>query len=63
MHIRSNTFKSKSEAMFPPTSLNQARLEVLDDVLPEDLTPPNEKKVLSIHKFKYFGSIITPPPK
>jgi len=40
MHVRSNASKSKSEAMFFPVSLKQAKQEVADNVLPEDLTLP-----------------------
>jgi hypothetical protein len=46
--------------MFFPASLKQAKLEVMENITPEDLTPPNGKKVHFIHKFKYLGSIITP---
>jgi hypothetical protein len=44
MHIGSNTSKSKSEAIFFPTSLKQAKLGILDDILPDDLTLSNGKR-------------------
>jgi hypothetical protein len=60
MHIGSDTTKSKSEAMFFPSTLKQARHKVLNSVIPEDLSLPNNKKVHFVHSFKYLGSIITP---
>lgn len=60
MHVGSNASKSKSEAMFFPASLKQAKQEVADNVLLEDLTLPGGKTVHFVHKFKYLGSIITP---
>ena len=46
--------------MFFPASLKQAKQEVADNVLLEDLTLPGGKTVHFVHKFKYLGSIITP---
>ena len=60
MHLGSENTKSKSEAMFFPFSLKQARNDFLDNKLPEDLLLPNGKKVHYVNKFKYLGSIITP---
>jgi hypothetical protein len=60
MHIRSNTSKSKSKAIFFPASLKQAILKVVENIIPEDLALPNEKKGHFIHKFKYLRSIIAP---
>jgi hypothetical protein len=60
MHIGLNTSKSKSEAMFFPASLKQAKTEVLSGTLPDDLVLPNRKRVHFVHKFKYLGSVITP---
>jgi hypothetical protein len=60
MHLGSENTKSKSEAMFFPSSLKQARNDFLDNKLPEDLLLPNGKKVHYVNKFKYLGSIITP---
>jgi hypothetical protein len=62
MHVGSSTSKSKSEAMFFPASLKQAKTEVLNgtSILPSDLILPNEKRVHFVHKFKYLGSIVTP---
>jgi hypothetical protein len=41
-------------------TLKQAKLEVLNNVMPEELILPNDKKVHLMHKFKYLGSTITP---
>ncbi len=60
MHIGSNDTKSKSEAMFFPSTLKQAKLEVLNDITPEELILPNDKKVHFMHKFKCLGSTIIP---
>ena len=51
--------KSKSEAMFFPASLEQAKNDY-NDKLPKDLLLPNNKKGDYVMKFKYLGSIITP---
>jgi hypothetical protein len=60
MHVGSNASKSKSEAMFFPASLKQAKQEIADGILPKDLTLPGGEMVHFVHKFKYLGSIITP---
>ena len=60
MHIGSNATKSKSEAMFFPATLKQAKFEVCNNIVQEDLTLPDEKKVHFVHSFKFLGSIITP---
>ena len=60
MHVGSNASKSKSEAMFFPASLKQAKQEIADGILPKDFTLPSGKMVHFVHKFKYLGSIITP---
>jgi len=60
MHLGSQTSKSKPEAMFFQSSLQQARNDVDNNVLPEDIILSNGKKVHFISKFKYLGSIITP---
>ena len=60
MHLGSNTVKSKSEAMFFPASLKQARNDFDNNILPEDILLTNNKKVHFVNKFKYLGSIITP---
>ena len=60
MHIGSNATKSKSEAMFFPATLKQAKFEVCNNIVQEDLILPDEKKVHFVHSFKYLGSIITP---
>ena len=58
--VGSNTVKSKSEAMFFPASLKQARNDFENNILPEDILLTNNKKVHFVNKFKYLGSIITP---
>ena len=60
MHLGSETTKSKSEAMFFPTSLKQARSDQTNNHVPEELLLPNNKKVHFVSRFKYLGSIITP---
>jgi hypothetical protein len=60
MHIGSTTFKSKRKDMFFSTTQKQARTEIMDNLLSENLILPNDKKVHFDHKFKYLGSIITP---
>ena len=60
MHLGSEKSKSKSEAMFFPASLKQAKNESDNNILPADLLLPSNKKVHYVKKFKYLGSIITP---
>jgi hypothetical protein len=60
MHLGSETSRSKSEAMFFPNSLKQARFNYENDILPSDLQLPNNKKVHFVKNFKYLGSVITP---
>jgi hypothetical protein len=60
MHLGSASTKSKSEAMFFPASLKEARLNYDNNKLPNDLQLPNNKKVHFVKNFKYLGSIITP---
>jgi hypothetical protein len=60
MHLGSETKKSKSEAMYFPTSLQQAQHDFEKNILPEDIILANRKKVHFVNKFKYLGSIITP---
>ena len=60
IHLGSEATKSKSEAMFFPTSLKQARSDQTNNHVPEELLLPNNKKVHFVNRFKYLGSIITP---
>ena len=60
MHLGSETTKSKSEAMFFPTSLKEARLDNENNKLPNELQLPNKNKVHFVKNFKYLGSISTP---
>ena len=59
MHLGSETIKSKSEAMFFPASLKQAKNDNNKNILPEDVLLPNNKKVHFFMKFKYQGSNVT----
>ena len=60
MHLGSSKIKSKSEAMFFPASLKQAKEEFDHNILPDKLLLPNDKNIHFVNKFKYLGSIITP---
>ena len=60
MHLGSNSIKSKSEAMFFPASLKQARHDFENNILPDDIILSDNKKVHFVNKFKYLGSLITP---
>ena len=60
MHLGSDSIKSKSEAMYFPPSLKQARDDLANNHLPKDILLPNGKKVHFTNKFKYLGSLITP---
>ena len=60
MHLGSDNIKSKSEAMYFPPSLKQAKIDFDSNSLPEDLLLPDKRKVHYVNKFKYLGSIITP---
>ena len=52
--------KLKSEAMFFPASLKQAKEDLSNNALPENLLLPNNKHIHFANKFKYLGSTITP---
>jgi hypothetical protein len=52
MHLGSDKIKSKSEAMFFPSTLKQARIDFSNNTLPEDILLPNNKKVHYVNKFK-----------
>jgi len=55
MHLGSSKTKSKSEAMFFPSRLKQAK-EVFDNnILPKNLLLPNEKNVHFVNRFKYLS--------
>jgi hypothetical protein len=60
MHVGSSTSKSKSEAMFFPASLKQAKTEVSNGTLLDNLDLPEGKRVHFVHKFKNLGYVITP---
>ena len=46
--------------MYFPPSLKQAREELDNNILPEDISLPGNKKIHFVNKFKYLGSLITP---
>lgn len=58
MHLDSYTAKSKSEVMFFPASLKQAKS--LSTLLLEDIILLNDNRIHFASKYKYLGSIITP---
>jgi hypothetical protein len=60
MHLGTPKTKSMSEAMYFPPSLKQAKGDFDNNVLPEDIFLPDNKKIHFLNKFKYLGSIITP---
>jgi len=60
MHLGTPKTKSKSEAMYFSPSLKQAKEDFDNNVLPEDIFLPDNKKIHFVNKFKYLGSIITP---
>jgi hypothetical protein len=60
MHLGNPSTKSKSEAMFFPASLKQAKEDLSNNTLPENLLLPNNKHIHFTNKFKYLGSTITP---
>ncbi len=57
MHLGSLSTTSKSEAMFFPASLKEAKLQT---ELPEDIVLPDGARIQFTKKFKYLGSLITP---
>jgi hypothetical protein len=60
MHLGTASTKSKSEAMYFPPSLTQAKKDFDNNTLPEDIYLPGNKKIHFVNKFKYLGTIITP---
>jgi hypothetical protein len=60
MHLGTPNVRSKSEAMYFPPSLKQAREEFEKNILPENILLPGNKKIHFVNKFKYLGSLITP---
>ena len=60
MHLGLDTVQAKSEAMYFPPSLKQAKYEFDNNILPDDIILGNGKKVHYVNKFKYLGSFITP---
>jgi hypothetical protein len=61
MHVGNSTTKSKSEAMYFPPSLAEARKLEEEGYLPEDIKlPENDERIGFAPSFKYLGSVITP---
>ena len=60
MHLGTASTKSKSEAMYFPPSLTQAKEDFDNNTLPEGIYLPGNKKIHFVNKFKYLGTIITP---
>jgi hypothetical protein len=60
MHLGSPNTKSKSEAMFFPSSLKQAKEDFNNNILPQKILLPDDKNIHFVNKFKYLGTIITP---
>ncbi len=61
MHVGNSTTKSKSEAMYFPPSLAEARKLEEEGYLPEDIKlPDNDERIGFMPSFKYLGSVITP---
>jgi hypothetical protein len=59
MHVGNNNTKSKTEAMFFPESLKEARNLTTSGILPPDIKLPDNQHVRFTHSFKYLGSTIT----
>ncbi len=57
MHLGSDSSKSKSEAMYFPASLKEAKMQT---ELPGDLTFPDGSRIHFTKSFKYLGSVVTP---
>jgi hypothetical protein len=60
MHVGNDKSCSKTEGMFFPSTLNQAKQEANEEITPEDLYYTNGNKIHLTKYFKYLGSIITP---
>ncbi len=61
MHVGNSTTKSKSEAMYFPPSLAEARKLEEEGYIPEDIKlPDNDERIGFAPSFKYLGSVITP---
>jgi len=61
MHVGNLTTKSKTEAMYFPPSLTEAKKLEEEGYLPEDIKLPHDNERISFSSnFKYLGSIITP---
>jgi hypothetical protein len=59
VHMGSNNTKSKTEAMFFPSSLKEAKKLTAEGSLPANITLPNNQQIQFTHSFKYLGSVIT----
>jgi hypothetical protein len=59
MHVGHNNTKSKTEAIFFPNSLKEAKKLITENSLPSTIALPNNQFVKFTHSFKYLGSTIT----
>jgi hypothetical protein len=59
MHIGHNDTKSKTEAMFFPNSLKEAKALRTAGNLPPSVALPNNWHIQFTHSFQYLGSTIT----
>jgi len=58
MHVGTSTTQSKTEAMYVPPSLDQARQD--KNITPDPIAlNDNSNNIHFVHKFKYLGSFIT----
>jgi hypothetical protein len=61
MHVGNSTTESKSEAMYFPPSLAEAKNLEKRGAIPEDIRlPQNDERISFTQSFRYLGSIITP---
>jgi hypothetical protein len=58
MHVGHGYTRSKTEAMFFPSSLKEAKERSASSALPPDTPLPNNQYILFTHNFKYLGTII-----
>jgi hypothetical protein len=58
-HISSNNTRSKTEAMYFPNSMKEAKELTTKKILPPNILLPNDQHVQFTHNFKYLGSIIS----
>jgi hypothetical protein len=59
MHVGDQKSKSKSEAMFFPTSIKETIKQRKEKTTPSNINLPNEKCIHFTEQFKYLGSLIS----